>query len=118
MRLESDTSLVRFLGGKHWNVDKYGRFTFNLSSHPPTPPPADVPVVTFDYVKKLVDEDKGVIIDVREVDELRQEGKIPTTVNIPGGLFGAFAVFKDDATMLRRSATVRATDHCAVLKGI
>uniref|UniRef100_A0A023FCS6 Putative secreted salivary gland peptide ixodes scapularis secreted salivary gland peptide n=1 Tax=Amblyomma cajennense TaxID=34607 RepID=A0A023FCS6_AMBCJ len=47
---------------------------------------AKFPEVTFEQVKAVLeDEDKGVVVDVREKRELREDGSIPGFINIPLG---------------------------------
>ncbi|XP_049869817.1 uncharacterized protein LOC126369443 [Pectinophora gossypiella] len=41
--------------------------------------------VDFDYVNKAIKDDKVLIVDVREPDEIKEHGKIPNSVNIPLG---------------------------------
>lgn len=51
-----------------------------------TPEPINgIPVVTYDEVKDLPNKPKKILIDVREPDELKEFGKIPTSFNIPLG---------------------------------
>ncbi|XP_050343958.1 uncharacterized protein LOC126769309 [Nymphalis io] len=42
-------------------------------------------VVDYDYVKKAISNEKILLIDVREPDEVKEFGKIPNSVNIPLG---------------------------------
>ncbi|CAH2105338.1 unnamed protein product [Euphydryas editha] len=42
-------------------------------------------VVDYDYVKTATTNQKIVLIDVREPDEVKEHGKIPSSVNIPLG---------------------------------
>ncbi|CAK1545930.1 unnamed protein product [Leptosia nina] len=41
--------------------------------------------VDFDYVKKATENRNVLIIDVRELEELKEHGKIPNSINIPLG---------------------------------
>lgn len=42
-------------------------------------------IVDYDYVNKAACDNKSLIIDVREPDEIKEHGKIPNSVNIPLG---------------------------------
>lgn len=43
----------------------------------------NLPVVDFDYVKRVALRNEVMIIDVREPDEIKEHGKIPNSINIP-----------------------------------
>ncbi|XP_071044471.1 rhodanese domain-containing protein CG4456-like [Parasteatoda tepidariorum] len=44
-----------------------------------------IPIVQFDFVKEKVLKKQLLLVDVREPVELKEEGKIPNSVNIPLG---------------------------------
>lgn len=44
-----------------------------------------IPVVSYEEVKDLPNHPEKLLIDVREPDELKQFGQIPTSINIPLG---------------------------------
>lgn len=43
----------------------------------------NIPIVSYDEVKDLPNHPEKVLIDVREPDELKETGIIPTAINIP-----------------------------------
>ncbi|EDV42396.2 uncharacterized protein Dana_GF17037 [Drosophila ananassae] len=43
-------------------------------------------IVDYDVVKKLPSEPQKLLIDVREPDELKETGQIPSSINIPLGV--------------------------------
>lgn len=56
---------------------------------------AAVPRVSADEARKMVSEQNGIIVDVRDRPELEAAGKIPGSVHIPRGMLEFRA---DDAT--------------------
>lgn len=46
-----------------------------------------VPIVTYEEVKNLPNHPEKTLIDVREPNELRETGTIPTSINIPRKIF-------------------------------
>ncbi|KAG8194075.1 hypothetical protein JTE90_003020 [Oedothorax gibbosus] len=50
--------------------------------------PKAVKVVSFDTVKGVTSDPKLILIDVREPSELKEDGKIPNSVNVPLGEVG------------------------------
>lgn len=44
-----------------------------------------IPVVSYDEVKNLPNQPNKILIDVREPDELKEFGQIPTSFNVPLG---------------------------------
>ncbi|XP_065359554.1 rhodanese domain-containing protein CG4456-like [Calliphora vicina] len=48
----------------------------------------NIPVVSYEEIKKLTDHSEQLLIDVREPKELQETGKIPTSINIPLGQVG------------------------------
>ena len=40
-------------------------------------------IVDYDYVNKAASDNKSLIIDVREPEEIKEHGKIPNSINIP-----------------------------------
>ncbi|KAH8311779.1 hypothetical protein KR044_008046 [Drosophila immigrans] len=45
-----------------------------------------IPIVDYAAVKKLPNEPQTLLIDVREPDELKETGQIPSSINIPLGI--------------------------------
>ncbi|XP_060645873.1 rhodanese domain-containing protein CG4456 [Drosophila nasuta] len=45
-----------------------------------------IPIVDYAAVKKLPSEPQKLLIDVREPDELKETGQIPSSINIPLGI--------------------------------
>lgn len=66
-------------------------FAQKTTKCPPTTPeaPVMVEIATFEEVKDLPNHPEKVLIDVREPEELKETGQIPTSINIPrkGGEF-------------------------------
>ncbi|XP_023305340.2 rhodanese domain-containing protein CG4456-like [Lucilia cuprina] len=48
----------------------------------------NIPIVTYEEIKKLTNQSAELLIDVREPKELQETGKIPTSINIPLGQVG------------------------------
>ncbi|KAH8337323.1 hypothetical protein KR059_006969 [Drosophila kikkawai] len=48
--------------------------------------PASIGIVDYDVVKKLPSEPQKLLIDVREPEELKETGQIPSSINIPLGV--------------------------------
>ncbi|KAM7361098.1 rhodanese domain-containing protein CG4456-like [Cochliomyia hominivorax] len=48
----------------------------------------NIPIVTYEEIKKLTEHSPQLLIDVREPKELQETGKIPTSINIPLGQVG------------------------------
>ncbi|KAH8292377.1 hypothetical protein KR054_009064 [Drosophila jambulina] len=48
--------------------------------------PAAIGIVDYDVVKKLPSEPQKLLIDVREPEELKETGQIPSSINIPLGV--------------------------------
>ncbi|XP_028179460.1 rhodanese domain-containing protein CG4456-like [Ostrinia nubilalis] len=65
---------------------KYSAFTWNLNHrlYSLQTNPEDM-TVDFDYVKKATSDSSILIVDVREPDEVKEHGKIPSSINIPLG---------------------------------
>ncbi|WIJ23425.1 rhodanese-like domain-containing protein [Devosia sp. RR2S18] len=47
---------------------------------------AEVPKISPDAARRMVAEEKAVIVDVRDMPELQSNGKIPGSVHIPRGM--------------------------------
>ena len=46
----------------------------------------EVPIISTDELKELIDKKEDyILVDVREPDEIKEYGKIPTSINIPLG---------------------------------
>lgn len=50
-----------------------------------TEPINGIPIVSYEEVKDLPNHPEKILIDVREPDELKEFGQIPTSINIPLG---------------------------------
>ncbi|XP_037816091.1 rhodanese domain-containing protein CG4456-like [Lucilia sericata] len=48
----------------------------------------NIPIVTYEEIKKLTNQSAELLIDVREPKELQETGKIPNSINIPLGQVG------------------------------
>lgn len=48
----------------------------------------NIPIYTYEEIKKLNNNSPQLLIDVREPKELQETGKIPTSINIPLGQVG------------------------------
>ncbi|XP_030370717.1 rhodanese domain-containing protein CG4456 [Scaptodrosophila lebanonensis] len=49
---------------------------------------SQIGIVDYAEVKKLANEPQKLLIDVREPDELKETGQIPSSINIPLGIVG------------------------------
>lgn len=56
--------------------------SFNLSTKPPNMVDPKR-VVSYEDMLKIIQQPQKVIIDVRNPDEVRDTGKIPSSINIP-----------------------------------
>lgn len=74
---------------------------------------AEVPRISADEARRMVEEQNAVIVDVRDSAELSANGKIPGSINIPRGMLE----FRADAASQYHDANLT-TDrpvilHCA-----
>ncbi|KAH8388205.1 hypothetical protein KR093_000298 [Drosophila rubida] len=55
-----------------------------------------IPIVDYEAVKKLPNERQKLLIDVREPDELKETGQIPSSINIPLGIVSQELAINDE----------------------
>lgn len=70
--------MLRFIGNRSLNT--FRSILINSSRSLST---MSEKTVNYDVVKKMSNEKQGVVIDVRNPDELKEHGEIPNSVNIP-----------------------------------
>ncbi|XP_055385786.1 rhodanese domain-containing protein CG4456-like isoform X2 [Condylostylus longicornis] len=54
-----------------------------VKSYCSEPNPPEIVIAYYDEIKSLPDHPEKLLIDVREPEELKETGKIPTSINIP-----------------------------------
>ncbi|KAH8392616.1 heat shock protein 67B2-like [Drosophila serrata] len=83
--------------------------------------PAAIGIVDYDVIKKLPSEPQKLLIDVREPEELKETGQIPSSINIPLGvvsqeLAASGQVFKSKYGREKPEPDTEIIFHCKIGK--